>query len=204
MPRWKHNEWRNSKKAGVAKKSPWIALHVAIAQHRRVEFSCVKAHSGLLHNEIADTLATRGVRGSTFCPTDRFDALPADTKPEDVPEMRGVDPLITQTEEYNSEDSMPQFSKAAMTYGFEADEAQDQADATFNRFSRDVLGNSSAQASDDLDVPQGQDTLVVTGDMTVEEPAPPSSFQFKTWSGNWTWPQTCEADRREREERATF
>jgi ribonuclease HI len=73
MPKWKRNGWKNSKKAGVANKSLWIALDAAIAIHERVEFSWVKAHSGLVHNEVADTLATRGFKGSTYCPTDRFD-----------------------------------------------------------------------------------------------------------------------------------
>jgi ribonuclease HI len=39
----------------------WMELDTEIARHRVVEFSWVKAHSGIVHNEIADTLATRGV-----------------------------------------------------------------------------------------------------------------------------------------------
>jgi ribonuclease HI len=31
MPKWKGNGWRNSKKAGVANKSLWLALEAAIA-----------------------------------------------------------------------------------------------------------------------------------------------------------------------------
>jgi ribonuclease HI len=69
MPKWKLNGWKNSKKAGVANKSLWLGLESAIERHRRVEFSWVKAHSGLIHNEIADTLATRGVKG---VPTARY------------------------------------------------------------------------------------------------------------------------------------
>jgi ribonuclease HI len=62
MPRWKKNGWKNSKKAGVANKSLWLRLDAAIEKHTRVEFTWVKAHSGILHNEVANTLATRGVR----------------------------------------------------------------------------------------------------------------------------------------------
>jgi ribonuclease HI len=87
MPKWKRNGWKNSKKAGVANDSLWLALETAIARHRCVEFARVKAHSGLLHNEIADTLATRGVNGTTYCPTDWFDELPDDTEQEDDPNI---------------------------------------------------------------------------------------------------------------------
>jgi ribonuclease HI len=82
MPKWKRNGWRNSKKAGVANKSLWLALETAIARHRSIEFTWVRAHSGLRHNEIADTLATRRVKGSSYCLTDWFDELPPDTEEE--------------------------------------------------------------------------------------------------------------------------
>jgi hypothetical protein len=112
------------------------------------------------------TLVLKRVKGTTYCPTDPFDVLPADTEPEDVPEMRNVVPLIAQTEEYDEDVHLPQFSKGSEGYGLGEEEAQDQADATFNRFSRDVLRNSRAQVSDDSDIPQGQDTIVMTSDMS--------------------------------------
>jgi ribonuclease HI len=87
MPNWKRNGWKNSKKAGVANKSLWIALDAEIARHRRVQFAWVKIHSWITLNEVADVLATRGVKGSSYCPTDRFDDLPADTEPEDGREL---------------------------------------------------------------------------------------------------------------------
>jgi hypothetical protein len=82
----------------------------------------------------------------------------------------------------------------------------------FNRFSRDVLGNSSAEVSDgDSDVPQGADTLVMTGGMSVvvdpeeeREAVAPPAIGFKTWSGNWTWPQALEADLKEKAEPQAF
>jgi hypothetical protein len=81
--------------------------------------------------------------------------------------MRNVVPLITQTEEYDEDVHLPQFSKRAEAYGFEAGEAQDEADETFNRFSRDVLGNSSAVVSDESDGPHGEDAIVLTGNMGI-------------------------------------
>jgi ribonuclease HI len=79
MPTWKRNRWKNSNKAGVANKSLWMALDAEIARHRTVQFSWVKAHSGIVLNEIEDTLATRGVTSTSYCPMNRFDELPADT-----------------------------------------------------------------------------------------------------------------------------
>jgi ribonuclease HI len=69
MPNWKRNGWKNSKKEGVANRTLWMSLDSEIARHRVVQFSWVKAHSGILLNEIADTLATRGDNGSSYCPT---------------------------------------------------------------------------------------------------------------------------------------
>jgi hypothetical protein len=121
----------------------------------------------LLHDEIADALATKGFKGDSYCPTDRFDALPEDTEPEDIPEMRNVTPLIMQMEECDEEYHLPRFGKAADVCRFEEEEARDHADETFNRFSRDVLGNSSAVASDESDSPQREDTIVMTGNMSI-------------------------------------
>jgi hypothetical protein len=39
--------------------------------------------------------------------------------------MRGVVPLITQTEEWDEDVHFPQCSKPAISYGFEADKAVD-------------------------------------------------------------------------------
>jgi ribonuclease HI len=96
MPKWKRNGWRNSKKAGIANKSLWLGLEDAIARHRRVEFTWVKAHSGSLHNEIAGTLATRGVKGGTYCPVNWFNQLPEDTETEDDLNIPLTE-VITQT-----------------------------------------------------------------------------------------------------------
>jgi ribonuclease HI len=103
MPKWKRNGWRNSKKAGIANKSLWLGLDAAIARHERVEFTRVKAHSGLIHNEIADTLATRGVKGKSYCPVTWFDQLPADTETEDDLSILQTE-VITQTDEFGADE----------------------------------------------------------------------------------------------------
>jgi ribonuclease HI len=125
MPKWKRNGWRNSKKAGVANKSLWLGLEAAIARHKRVEFTWVKAHSGILHNEIADTLATRGVKGTTYCPVSWFDNLPADIETEDDPQTE----IITQTEEFGAdEEHLPSFGTVGVVYGFNDEEAAERAE----------------------------------------------------------------------------
>jgi ribonuclease HI len=211
MPNWKRNGWKNSKKARVANKSLWVTLDAAIALHRHVEFSWVKAHSGLLHNEIADTLATRGVTASSCCPTNRFDVLPEDTEPDDVFDSQSAVPVITHTDEWDDESQPPTFSAHVTSLGLEQDDQQDVQELTFRDCSRNVLGNARAQASDDSDVQQGEDTLVMTWKMQVvpdeelaSEVSAQLTFEFKPWSKNWTWPQALEADRREKADRLAF
>jgi hypothetical protein len=83
--------------------------------------------------------------------------------------MCGVVPLITQDVEYDEDVHLPPFSTKAVRYGFSEEEARERADTEFNSFSRHVLGNSSAPVSDisESDILQGQDTIVMTGDMSV-------------------------------------
>jgi hypothetical protein len=180
-------------------------MHIA-ANLYPVGFSWVRAHSGLVHNEIADTLATRGVNGSSYCPLNRFDVLPADAEPEDVFDAQ------------NAGRSSRKLTNGTKTFichrSVHERPFSDLAEVTFNRFSRDVLGNWSAIVSDDSDVPQGEHIPVMTGGMRVvsdeeqEESAPEvvtlPTIEFKPWSGNWTWPQALEADRREMAERLAF
>jgi hypothetical protein len=107
----------------VANKSLWVALDAAVARHKRIEFTWVKAHSGILHNEVADTLATRGVKGSTYCPINWFDQLPADTEGEDDPSIP-LSEVITQTDEFGpDEEHLPSFGTPAVAYGFSEEEA---------------------------------------------------------------------------------
>jgi ribonuclease HI len=166
MPKWKRNGWTNSKKTWVAKRSLWLALAAAISRHKRVEFSWVKAHSGLLHKENSDTLAMRGVKGSTYCPTDKFDVLPPDTEREDDPSLPATE-IITQTEEWDEDEHLPTFSSMAIGFGFGEEEAEEVRDRTLRHFLPEVAGNSSTSVSDDADpdpesdVQQWEDTLII-------------------------------------------
>jgi hypothetical protein len=83
--------------------------------------------------------------------------------------MPDVDPVIMQVDEYDEDVNLPPLGTKAVSYGFSHKERQDQEKATFAGFSRDVLGSSSAEMSDDTesDIPQGRDTIVVTRDMCV-------------------------------------
>jgi hypothetical protein len=170
MPKWKRNGWRNAKKAGVANKTLWLGLEAAVARHKRVEFTWVKAHSGILHNEIADTLATRGVNGGSFCPVSFFDNLPVDTETEDDPNIP-ITEVITQMEEFGAdEEHLPQYGMAAVVYGLneeEAAEIQEERERSLQQFDRDVLGKSSAEASEDEGVSNPGEIPITTNGWTL-------------------------------------
>lgn len=57
---WKKNGWKTSAKQPVKNADLWQALDQEVARHQ-VEWCWVKGHSGHVENEIADTLANRGV-----------------------------------------------------------------------------------------------------------------------------------------------
>jgi ribonuclease HI len=61
LPKWVRNHWRNSNGAPVANKSLWDALVEVVKQTRKVEWTLVKGHSGILLNACGDRLATKGV-----------------------------------------------------------------------------------------------------------------------------------------------
>jgi ribonuclease HI len=67
IPIWLKDNWKNSKKATVSNKALWPKLLEMVRKHRRVEWSCVKAHSVILLNEWSNVLATRGVMNDR-CP----------------------------------------------------------------------------------------------------------------------------------------
>jgi ribonuclease HI len=55
--------WRTGNGTPIAKKSLWQKLIQISKKHARINWSWVKAHSGILLNECADLLATRGIFG---------------------------------------------------------------------------------------------------------------------------------------------
>lgn len=58
---WKKNGWRTAGKKPVKNKELWIAMD-ALCSERKVFFKKVKGHSGILGNELADTLIIRAVK----------------------------------------------------------------------------------------------------------------------------------------------
>jgi hypothetical protein len=117
-------------------------LEAAITRHRRVEFTWVKAHSGILHNEVADTLATRGAKGGSYCPVSWFDNLPEYTETEDDPNIPQTE-VITQTDEFGAEEEhLPEFGTLAVNYGLneeEAAERMEERERSVQQFAHDVL-----------------------------------------------------------------
>jgi hypothetical protein len=61
MGNWVKNNRRTRNGKPVANRSLWKKLIEVVKLHARVEWSWVKAHSGIVLNECADMLATRGV-----------------------------------------------------------------------------------------------------------------------------------------------
>jgi hypothetical protein len=156
----------------VANKSLWLALDAAVALHRRIEFTWVKAHSGILHNEVADTLATRGVKGGTHCPIDWFNQLPADTEEDDDPSIPLTE-VITQTEEFGADDvHLPEFGTPAVVYGFGVEEAADveeERERGINTFLHRTCDNSSTPVSDNEDGGNTDGPAMIRYGWTAEE-----------------------------------
>ena len=57
---WKKNNWKNSSKKDVKNKDLWLLLDKHVSKHD-VKWIWVKGHSGHEENEIADTLANKGI-----------------------------------------------------------------------------------------------------------------------------------------------
>ena len=57
---WKKNGWKTASKQPVKNADLWQALDQEVARHQ-IEWCWVKGHSGHVENEVADSLANRGV-----------------------------------------------------------------------------------------------------------------------------------------------
>ena len=57
---WKKNNWKSSTKKDIKNKDLWLLLDKHVSMHQ-VKWFWVKGHSGHEENEIADTLANRGI-----------------------------------------------------------------------------------------------------------------------------------------------
>ena len=58
--KWKKNNWKNSNKKEVKNKELWIHLDSEVKKHK-ITWSWVKGHAGHYGNEIADSLANKGI-----------------------------------------------------------------------------------------------------------------------------------------------
>jgi hypothetical protein len=74
-------------------------LDSAIARHARVEFDWAKADSGILLNECADQLATRGVHGTTYFPGPMIEPPPDEIESTEEFVMRDED--VTRWDEWD-------------------------------------------------------------------------------------------------------
>jgi ribonuclease HI len=62
IPKWVLNRWCNSKGVAVANKTLWQELIVVTKRIHMIEWSWVKVYRGILLNECADMVATKGVK----------------------------------------------------------------------------------------------------------------------------------------------
>ncbi|MEH6590294.1 MAG: ribonuclease HI [Halioglobus sp.] len=60
MPNWKKRNWKTAARKPVKNADLWVALDEQNQRHE-VDWRWVKGHSGHRENEIADTLANRGI-----------------------------------------------------------------------------------------------------------------------------------------------
>ena len=58
---WKKNGWKNSKKKPVENKELWVQLDEERNKFSDIKFIKVQAHVGIELNELADTLANKGI-----------------------------------------------------------------------------------------------------------------------------------------------
>jgi ribonuclease HI len=65
MGTWIKRGWKTVNGTPVANKTLWQSLIENSKRHSRIEWSWVKEHSGILLNECADVLATRGIFNQT-------------------------------------------------------------------------------------------------------------------------------------------
>ena len=64
LPNWKRNGWRTADKKPVKNADLWQRLETAVQRHE-VSWLWVKGHAGDPGNELADTLANRGMNEAT-------------------------------------------------------------------------------------------------------------------------------------------
>ena len=70
MAGWERNGWRTSDKKPVKNEDLWRRLKEACERHQ-VDWFWVKGHAGIEDNELADQLATRGMREAMGTPSAR-------------------------------------------------------------------------------------------------------------------------------------
>ncbi|RKD28975.1 ribonuclease HI [Thermohalobacter berrensis] len=59
--KWRKNGWKNSKKKPVENRDLWIELIKLVESFDSIKFIKVKGHSGIELNELADSLANKGI-----------------------------------------------------------------------------------------------------------------------------------------------
>jgi ribonuclease HI len=77
VPKWQRNCWTNAQGKSVANQAFWGAILLADKSQRKIEWTWVKAHGGILLSECADMLATKGVNAEPMHPGSAQFVVPA-------------------------------------------------------------------------------------------------------------------------------
>jgi hypothetical protein len=139
--------------------------------------------------KVADMLATRGVKGSTYCPINWFDQLPPDTETEDDPSIPPSE-VITQTDEFGAdEEHLRESGTPAVVYRLndeEAEELAEERERGIRHFLYETCDNSSTPVTDDEDLSNTGGKVVIPPGATVmddgseqEEPQQDSGFSLQ-------------------------
>jgi hypothetical protein len=168
----------------------WRELDAAIGRHTRVEFDCAKAHGGVLLNECADQLATRGVKGTSNFPGE-IPKTPAE-------EIESEEEFVMNDEDVTREADWDEFEHIApgtvrvRSLGLAEEEERYNQEEVLKRFAHDFLGASSdspkaSTSEDEGDLPPelGDDSAVQAfagnGFQVVQDESAPIPT---TWSGH--------------------
>jgi hypothetical protein len=121
------------KEEGAANATLWREPDTAIARHRHVEFTWVKAHSGILLNECANQLPKRGVAGDSYSEEIPGIPVPADEL-ESSQELEISEEEATRFKDWEDPDHLPPSAYVVGSVGLAAKEQMEEQENMLKRF----------------------------------------------------------------------
>jgi hypothetical protein len=134
--------------------------------HRHVEFTWVKAHRGILLNECADQLATRGVVGSSY--DEKIPVIPApEDDPESAEEFEIGDDQATQSKDFADTNQRPLDGFVAQSVGLAEDEERGNQEEMLRRFKPSPVSATLKRA---MEQPKQLEIVYVADESESESP----------------------------------